>query len=169
MNEYMARTADRCQLQTTDRMLGRKEDGGIAYITFNNPSKSAMPYRWRYVGARSPQLLEEYEADASIRARRDAERRGRARRSCRAPTSPSSASAATRRKPVAEYNRISGDAHVRLQKCPKPVIAMIRGYCFGGGTGIAVTCDMRIVSDDAIFSVPAAKLGLGYAATASSG
>jgi enoyl-CoA hydratase/carnithine racemase len=39
---------------------------------------------------------------------------------------------------------------------------MIRGYCIGGGTGIAVSCDIRIAADDARFGVPAAKLGLGY-------
>ncbi len=39
---------------------------------------------------------------------------------------------------------------------------MIRGYCIGGGTAVAVGCDIRIASDDARFGVPAAKLGLGY-------
>jgi enoyl-CoA hydratase/carnithine racemase len=39
---------------------------------------------------------------------------------------------------------------------------MIRGYCIGGGLGLAVSCDMRIAADNARFAVPAAKLGLGY-------
>jgi enoyl-CoA hydratase/carnithine racemase len=39
---------------------------------------------------------------------------------------------------------------------------MIRGYCIGGGTGIAVGCDLRIAAEDARFGVPAGKLGLGY-------
>jgi enoyl-CoA hydratase len=39
---------------------------------------------------------------------------------------------------------------------------MIRGYCIGGGTAIAIGCDFRIAADDARFGVPAAKLGLGY-------
>ena len=39
---------------------------------------------------------------------------------------------------------------------------MIRGICFGGGVGIALTTDVRICSSDARFSVPAAKLGVGY-------
>jgi enoyl-CoA hydratase/carnithine racemase len=42
------------------------------------------------------------------------------------------------------------------------VIAMIRGYCMGGGLGTAVVCDLRIASDDSRFGVPAAKLGVGY-------
>jgi enoyl-CoA hydratase/carnithine racemase len=39
---------------------------------------------------------------------------------------------------------------------------MIRGYCIGGGLGLAVCCDMRICADNSRFAVPAAKLGLGY-------
>ena len=50
-----------------------------------------------------------------------------------------------------------------IQEFPKPTIAMIRGYCIGGGLGLAVCCDLRICSDNSRFAVPAAKLGLGYA------
>ena len=39
---------------------------------------------------------------------------------------------------------------------------MIRGYCIGGGVGLATCCDLRIASDTSRFAVPAAKLGLGY-------
>ena len=39
---------------------------------------------------------------------------------------------------------------------------MIRGYCIGGGLGLAVCCDLRICADNSRFAVPAAKLGLGY-------
>jgi enoyl-CoA hydratase/carnithine racemase len=39
---------------------------------------------------------------------------------------------------------------------------MIKGYCIGGGVGLAVCCDLRICSDNSRFAVPAAKLGLGY-------
>jgi enoyl-CoA hydratase/carnithine racemase len=42
---------------------------------------------------------------------------------------------------------------------------MIRGYCIGGGLGIAGACDQRLAADDARFSIPAAKLGLGYRAS----
>jgi enoyl-CoA hydratase/carnithine racemase len=63
---------------------------------------------------------------------------------------------------VLAYNKAADDAGKALQECPKPTIAMVRGYCIGGGTAIAVNCDMRIVSDDAKFGVPAGKLGLGY-------
>ena len=49
-----------------------------------------------------------------------------------------------------------------MHEFPKPTIAMIRGYCIGGGLGLAVCCDLRICSDNSRFAVPAAKLGLGY-------
>ena len=44
----------------------------------------------------------------------------------------------------------------------KPVIAMIHGYCIGGGVMIALGADIRICSDDASFGIPAGKLGVGY-------
>ena len=45
----------------------------------------------------------------------------------------------------------------------KPTIAMIRGYCIGGGMGLATCCDIRIAAEGSRFGIPAAKLGLGYA------
>jgi enoyl-CoA hydratase/carnithine racemase len=49
-----------------------------------------------------------------------------------------------------------------VQHCQKPTIAKIRGYCYGGGVGIAICCDLRICAEDASFCIPAAKLGIGY-------
>jgi enoyl-CoA hydratase/carnithine racemase len=49
-----------------------------------------------------------------------------------------------------------------IYEFPKPTIAMIRGYCIGGGVGLAACCDLRMASDNSRFAVPAAKLGLGY-------
>ena len=44
----------------------------------------------------------------------------------------------------------------------KPVIAMIRGICFGGGCSVAVMCDLRLCSDDSRFCIPAARLSVAY-------
>jgi enoyl-CoA hydratase len=44
----------------------------------------------------------------------------------------------------------------------KPVIAMIRGFCIGGGLLTALQADIRIASEDSQFGIPAARLGLGY-------
>ena len=61
-----------------------------------------------------------------------------------------------------EYRRISARGQDSLTTLQKPLMAMIHGYCVGGGVGVALTCDIRIASDDARFGIPAARLGLGY-------
>jgi enoyl-CoA hydratase/carnithine racemase len=66
---------------------------------------------------------------------------------------------------VKRYDAIGEAAQAQLASCEKPVIAMIRGYCIGGGLNIALLCDLRIAADDARFAIPAAKLGLGYRAS----
>lgn len=60
------------------------------------------------------------------------------------------------------YELSNERAFEAVRTCPKPVLAMIHGFCMGGGIGLAVAADLRIAADDAIFGVPAAKLGLGY-------
>ncbi len=64
---------------------------------------------------------------------------------------------------VQEYNRIAGLANAAIIEFAKPTIAMIQGYCIGGGLGVALCCDLRLAAEDSRFAVPAAKLGLGYA------
>jgi len=61
------------------------------------------------------------------------------------------------------YDVKTAAAFNSIYEFPKPTIAMIRGYCIGGGVGLASCCDLRICSDNSKFAVPAAKLGLGYA------
>ena len=61
---------------------------------------------------------------------------------------------------IADTNR----ALLAPANCAKPVIASIRGFCMGGGLQLAVACDIRIVADDAVFRMPAARLGVGYPA-----
>ena len=66
---------------------------------------------------------------------------------------------------VAHYDEVGEKAQTRLKTFDKPVLAMIRGYCIGGGLNIANLCDLRIAADDARFGIPAAKMGLGYRAS----
>ena len=63
---------------------------------------------------------------------------------------------------VAKYNARISAANTALRQCAKPTIAMIRGFCVGGGVAIALACDLRYAGDSARFAIPAARLGLGY-------
>ena len=63
---------------------------------------------------------------------------------------------------VAKYAAASKAFYDAVFTFPKPTIAMIQGYCIGGGMGLAVACDIRLCEDKSRFAVPAAKLGLGY-------
>jgi enoyl-CoA hydratase len=56
-----------------------------------------------------------------------------------------------------------GNAFLSLAKIEKPVIAMIHGFCIGGGLAVALGADLRYASDDARLGIPAARLGVGYA------
>jgi enoyl-CoA hydratase len=55
-----------------------------------------------------------------------------------------------------------GDFVTRLLACTKPVVAMIHGYCLGGGLLVAMSADIRLAAHDAQFSIPAARLGVAY-------
>ncbi|MGH7890350.1 MAG: enoyl-CoA hydratase-related protein, partial [Thermodesulfobacteriota bacterium] len=49
-----------------------------------------------------------------------------------------------------------------IESFPYPVIAVLNGHAFGGGLELAVTCDLRIAVDSALFGMPPAKLGVIY-------
>lgn len=63
----------------------------------------------------------------------------------------------------ARYGEISERAWEALARFEKPLVAMIRGWCMGGGLAIAMKADLRIAAADARFGIPAARLGLAYA------
>jgi enoyl-CoA hydratase len=62
----------------------------------------------------------------------------------------------------AEYERITRGALRQLQSFSKPTIAMIRGFCLGGGAALAIMCDLRMAAASSRFGIPAARLGIGY-------
>lgn len=64
------------------------------------------------------------------------------------------------------YEASNSRAFSAIREAPVPVIAAIRGVCYGGGFGLAAAADLRLASADAVFAVPAAKLGLAYPADA---
>jgi enoyl-CoA hydratase len=66
------------------------------------------------------------------------------------------------REAVARYELMAEQALMGIYNFSKPTLACIRGYCIGGGVNVAMSCDIRIAASDAVFSIPAARLGLGY-------
>jgi enoyl-CoA hydratase/carnithine racemase len=141
----------------TDKLIARKENG-IGWVIFNNPEKrNAMSMDMtRAMG----EALEDYSHDPAVRV---VVLKGAGDKSF---VSGADISEFKERRATAEaseiYNAASNRAAKALYECPKPTIAMIRGYCMGGGMGTAVACDLRFASDDSRFGVPAAKLGVGY-------
>jgi enoyl-CoA hydratase len=141
----------------SDKLLLEK-DGPIGWIVFNQPEKRNA------VSQEMWQLMPEYVNDL---AKDDAIRvvilRGGGDKSFVSGADISQFK--DRRKNMAdeeEYRRISARGQDSLTTLQKPLMAMIHGFCVGGGVGVALTCDIRIAADDARFGIPAARLGLGY-------
>ena len=142
----------------TDKMLSRK-DGRVGYVIFNNPERrnAVSLDMW----ARTTEILEQFARDEEVRVVVLTGAGGKAFVSGADVSrfeSERSSLDATR-----IYNQTVEKANASIYEFPKPTIAMIRGYCLGGGLGLAVCCDLRVCSDNARFGIPAAKLGLGYA------
>lgn len=63
---------------------------------------------------------------------------------------------------VKHYETLAEEALMAICHSAKPTLACIRGWCIGGGVNVAISCDIRIAASDAVFAIPAARLGLGY-------
>jgi enoyl-CoA hydratase/carnithine racemase len=142
----------------TSKMLMEK-DGAIGRIVFNNPARHNAVSLEMWQGL--AQIMAEFEADDAIRVIVLSGAGGKAFVSG-ADISEFKERRATE-EAAAAYAKISEQARLRLQDTLKPTIAMIRGYCIGGGLATALGCDIRIAAEGSRFGVPAAKLGLGYA------
>ncbi|MFW6050971.1 MAG: enoyl-CoA hydratase, partial [Myxococcota bacterium] len=60
------------------------------------------------------------------------------------------------------YEHETEEAFGALEGLQKPVVALIHGFCIGGGAALALTADLRYAADDAVLAIPPARLGLGY-------
>ena len=141
----------------TDKMLSRKE-GKIGYLTFNNPERHNAVSLDMWEAAEG--FLEDFKNDNNIRVVVVTGAGGKAFVSG-ADISKFEKERSTQ-EGVDRYNAAVDRANNAFHTFPKPTIAMIRGYCIGGGFGLALCCDMRICTEGSKFGVPAAKLGLGY-------
>lgn len=138
-----------------------KKDGAIGWMIFNNPERlnAVSLEMWQAV----PEILSAFEADGDIRvivltgtgdrafvAGADISQFGESRASAEG---------------ILAYEQATERAFNAIAQTQKPTIAMIGGYCIGGGLGIALSCDMRIAAEGSTFGIPAAKLGLAYGAS----
>jgi enoyl-CoA hydratase/carnithine racemase len=141
----------------TDKMAAHK-DGAIGWITFDNPARrnAVSLEMWQALA----DIVADYAADDAIRVivLKGAGDKAFVSGADISEFGEKRSSAQNSR----EYNETSLRAMTALQDVDKPTIAMIRGWCVGGGVALAVACDIRIASDDSGFAIPAAKLGLGY-------
>jgi enoyl-CoA hydratase/carnithine racemase len=141
----------------TDKMLARKE-GGVGYVTFNNPERhnAVSLEMWEALSG----YLADFAADNSVRVVVLTGAGGKAFVS--GADISKFESERSSKEAIDRYNVAVDKANTAVYEFPKPTVAMIRGYCIGGGVGLALCCDLRICSDNSKFGVPAAKLGLGY-------
>ena len=138
-------------------LISRKEKA-VGWIIFSNPAKfNAVSHdMWTAL----PQAIAAFDADPDVRMiaiTGDGDK---------AFISGADISQFEKSRGSAEaqaiYNRAVVEAYEAPVRCSKPVVAKIRGICMGGGLGLAAACDVRIAAEDAVFRMPAARLGLGY-------
>jgi len=141
----------------TDRMIARKE-GGVGWMIFNNPERrNAVSLAMREAMV---EILEAYAKDDEVRV---LILRGAGGKSFVAGADISEfKDKRNSAEAEAHYNAIADKSRVAMLEFGKPIIAMVEGFCVGGGMGTALSCDFRIASDDSEFGIPAARLGLAY-------
>jgi len=144
----------------TDKMLSRKE-AGVGIVTFNNPERHNAGSLEMWEAAKN--MLDAFAADNDVRVVVLTGAGGKAFVSGADISKFASERASI--EATHAYDVVTAATFSAIYEFSKPTIAMIRGYCVGGGVGLASCCDLRICSDNSRFAVPAAKLGLGYAYT----
>ncbi|MCL6517431.1 enoyl-CoA hydratase-related protein [Alicyclobacillus sp.] len=145
-------------MSDVERWLYLEKDGDIATVVFNRPDKrNALNHAmWVRLG----ELMRECEADRSIKVVifRGVDATAFA---AGADISEFLTLRATKEGAM-QYNRATVAAEHAVHHLSKPTIAMVQGYCIGGGCEIAVACDFRFADPTAKFGITPAKLGHVY-------
>ncbi|MEZ5549503.1 MAG: enoyl-CoA hydratase [Pseudomonadales bacterium] len=145
------------QLKTT-KIVARADDDGLGWLIFNQPERhNALSLdMWQGIG----DVLEAYAQDDRVRV---VILRGAGGK---AFVSGADISEFDKNRSSAsqedQYGAIAGRANRWLAQIEKPMIALIEGYCIGGGLATALQADIRFATPDSRFGIPAARLGLGY-------
>lgn len=134
-----------------------ERDGSVACISFDNPDR--MNALNTAMWAELPEKIAALEADDSVRV---VVLRGAGDRAFSAGADISEFGSARTGQAAKDYDELNHAAFGAVMNCTKPTVAMIYGYCMGGGLELALCCDLRYAADGAIFGIPAAKLGIGY-------
>lgn len=132
-------------------------DGAIAWIVADNQER--MNAYTAGMWAKIPECVQAAESDSAVRV---IVLRGAGSRAFSAGADISEFEKSRTGDEALTYDRLNHEAFSALSAASKPVIAMIHGFCLGGGLGIAACADIRIADQKSQFSIPAAKLGLGY-------
>jgi enoyl-CoA hydratase/carnithine racemase len=144
-------------ISPSERVLDQIE-GGVGWIVFNNPERlNAISLdMWEALAV----IVEHYERDPAVRA---IVLKGAGNKAFVAGADISQfEKQRSSAESIAHYDATSARGMQKLTDVSKPTLAMIHGYCLGGGVGIAIACDIRIASETARFGIPAARLGVGY-------
>ncbi len=141
----------------TERMIATK-DGGFGWMIFNNPERHNAVSLDMWQAAIG--IMEDFARDDDVRVVVIA---GAGEKSFVSGADISKFDdERAEADAVARYNDATEGAYQAVLTSPKPTIAMIQGYCIGGGANLAICADLRIASERAKFSIPAARLALGY-------
>ena len=132
--------------------------GAVGWIVFDQPTRrnAINGAMWRGIAP----AMARFDADAEVRC---VAFRGAGKEAFSAGADISEfESTRAQRESVDEYDKLLDQVLHAIQGSPKPSVAMIFGYCLGGGVEIALACDLRYCAASAQFGIPAAKLGLAY-------
>ncbi len=141
----------------TDKMIA-ETGNGIGWMIFNNPERrNALSLEmWEAIAA----ILDSFQRDDSVRV---VVMKGTGDKAFVSGADISQFEDQRKNAEQAErYSAMSSGARQKLAGLDKPLIAMIRGYCLGGGLSVAMSADIRIASKDAQLGIPAARLGIAY-------
>ena len=141
----------------TEKILA-EVDGGIGWLTFNRPERRNAMSMEMWLGAGD--ALEAFQDDPAVRVVVMKGAGGKAFVSGADITEFDQHRASAEQKQA--YGATTARGNRWLRKLEKPLIAMIHGFCIGGGLAIALNADVRIATPGSVFGIPAAKLGLGY-------
>ena len=132
--------------------------GAVGWIVFDQPEKmnAISDAMWRGI----PEAMARFDADRDVRC---VAFRGEGAQAFAAGADISQFEAIRDGgAAVGEYDDLLDRVLLSIQASRKPSVAMIHGFCMGGGLEVALACDLRYCGASAQFAIPAAKLGLAY-------